>query len=115
MIYFSGSLYLVGNDFMKKGKVYRIVALIGACALIVMFIATVVVALMSFEGKDIVLQRMLVLDFIIPALLYGYSLIYKAAKGMDDRAQAIAESDILAKSDATEENISKTEGEDLAK
>lgn len=79
---------------MKKNSFFRAIALIGAILLAGMIVGTLVVAVMDFEGKHVVLQRMLVLDFLIPALLYGYTIIYRVAKGMDDRASYIARQEL---------------------
>lgn len=74
---------------MNKNKIYRAIALVGALALIVLVLVTFMVAIIDFEGKDDMLKTLIVCDFVIPGLLYGYSLIYKAAKGRDQLANKI--------------------------
>lgn len=60
---------------MKKGK--RIIAGIGAVLLVLMYIATLVFALMDHPAARNLFIGSLVCTGVVPVLLYGYMLFYK--------------------------------------
>ncbi len=60
---------------MKKTK--RILALIGALLLALLYLSTLVFALMKSAVASDLLKASLICTVIIPVLLYGYILIYR--------------------------------------
>lgn len=68
----------------KKNLIKRIVALVGAIILILMFVATLVVAVIPFEGSDRVFKALIGCDIFIPIILWAYIMIYKWAAGKDN-------------------------------
>lgn len=69
----------------SKMNFKRIVALLGAIILILMFVATLVVAVLNFEGSDKVLSALIGCDVLIPVILWGYLMVYKWASNRDER------------------------------
>lgn len=67
----------------KSKKIARIVALTGAIILLLMFVATLIVALVDFPNNDKVLAALLGCDIIIPTLIWIYLIIYRTAAGRD--------------------------------
>ena len=63
---------------MKKGK--RILALIGAVLLIVMYVSTLVFALIDTSLSRDLLKASIACTGILPVLLYGYSLVYRLSQ-----------------------------------
>lgn len=68
----------------NKGKLKRIVALIGAIILVLIYVATLVVAVVNFEGADKVLNGLIACDIVIPLILWGYLTIYRIASKKDE-------------------------------
>ncbi|MEE0419819.1 MAG: hypothetical protein UDG86_07220 [Lachnospiraceae bacterium] len=61
----------------KHDKPKRILALIGAILLLLLYLSTLVFALMKNELADDLLKVSVACTIIIPVLLYGYILIYR--------------------------------------
>ena len=60
---------------MKKGK--RIIAGVGAVLLVLMYIATLIFALIDHPSTEQLFIGSLVCTGVVPVLLYGYMLFYK--------------------------------------
>ena len=60
---------------MKKGK--RIIAGVGAVILVLMYIATLIFALIDHPKTENLFIGSLVCTGVVPVLLYGYMLFYK--------------------------------------
>ena len=67
---------------MKKGK--RIIALAGAVLLIVMYIATLIFALIDHPVAHNLFVGSLVCTGVLPVLLYLYMLLYKLSNKNDE-------------------------------
>ena len=67
---------------MKKGK--RIIALTGAILLIVMYIATLIFALIDHPVAHNLFVGSLVCTGVLPVLLYLYMLLYKLSNKNDE-------------------------------
>ena len=74
---------------MKKGK--RIFALIGAIALVLMYISTLVFALIDPSVSGGLLKASIACTVILPVLLYAYSLVYRLSKKNDDNSDILEE------------------------
>jgi len=61
----------------KHDKPKRILALIGAVLLLLLYLSTLVFALMKSQLADDLLKVSVACTIIIPVLLYGYILIYR--------------------------------------
>ena len=61
----------------KHDKLKRILALIGAVLLLLLYLSTLVFALMKNQLADDLLKISVACTIIIPVLLYGYMLIYR--------------------------------------
>jgi len=74
------------NTKESKGKkAKRVVALIGVIVMVVLIIATFIVALMSFPGSQQVFLLLVGCDVIVPIMIWGYTLLIKAASDEDDK------------------------------
>lgn len=60
---------------MKKGK--RILALTGAVVLILMYLCTLVFALIDHPAAKDLLMASIACTILVPVLLYGYLLVYR--------------------------------------
>lgn len=60
---------------MKKTK--RILALIGAILLVILYLSTLIFALMESELAGDLLKASLICTVVIPVLIYGYILVYR--------------------------------------
>lgn len=70
----------------KKTSIFaRIMALTGVIILLISVIATMVVAIVKFEGSDRVFNALLVADVVIPGILWCYIMLYKMAKRKDEK------------------------------
>lgn len=67
---------------MKKLK--RIFALIGAVLLILLYVSTLVFALLDHSAFLGLLKASVACTILLPVLLYGYALVYKAVRKDDD-------------------------------
>ena len=74
---------------MKKGK--RILALIGAIALIFMYISTLVFAFIDPDASGGLLKASIACTVILPVLLYAYSLVYRLTKKNNDNSDILEE------------------------
>lgn len=74
---------------MKKGK--RIFALIGAIALVLMYISTLVFALIDPSVSGGLLKASIACTVILPVLLYAYSLVYRLSKKNNDNSDILEE------------------------
>ena len=74
---------------MKKGK--RIFALIGAIALVLMYISTLVFALIDTSVSGGLLKASIACTVILPVLLYAYSLVYRLSKKNNDNSDILEE------------------------
>lgn len=63
---------------MKKGK--RIIAGAGAVLLVLMYIATLIFALIDHPATENLFIGSLVCTGVVPVLLYAYMLLYKVSK-----------------------------------
>ncbi len=66
---------------MKNLK--RILAAIGAVALIAMYVSTLVFAFIDHSKTQGLLKASIACTIILPCLLYAYSLVYKISKHND--------------------------------
>lgn len=67
---------------MKKTK--RILALIGAILLLLMYVATFIVTILDHTSDMRYWKAAMVATVIIPVLIWAYSFVYKLIKGSDD-------------------------------
>ena len=67
---------------MKKGK--RIIAGVGAIVLVLMYIATLIFALIDHPKTENLFIGSLVCTGVVPVLLYGYMLFYKVMNKKDE-------------------------------
>lgn len=79
---------------MKINKFTRIVALLGVIILLLMIIATFVVAVVNFDGSERIFKGLLISDFVVPVILWSYLMIYRWAKGRDDRLKDMTEAEL---------------------
>lgn len=66
---------------MKKTK--RILALIGAVFLILLYLSTLILALVDNSHTMGMFKLAIALTILVPVLIYGYTLIYKLTKKDD--------------------------------
>ena len=67
---------------MKKTK--RILALIGAILLLLMYVAAYIVKILYHTSDMRYWKAAMVATVIIPVLIWAYSFVYKLIKGSDD-------------------------------
>ena len=67
---------------MKNIK--RVLALAGAALLVILYVCTLVFALMDSPASDRLLTASIAATILIPVLLYGYTLIARVLKKGDD-------------------------------
>lgn len=67
---------------MKKTK--RILALIGATLLLLMYVAAFIVTILDHTSDMRYWKAAMVATVIIPVLIWAYSFVYKLIKGSDD-------------------------------
>ena len=67
---------------MKKTK--RILALIGAILLLLMYVAAFIVTILDHTSDMRYWKTAMVATVIIPVLIWVYSFVYKLIKGSDD-------------------------------
>ena len=67
---------------MKKTK--RILALIGAILLLLMYVAAFIVTILDHTSEMRYWQAAMGATVIIPVLIWAYSFVYKLIKGSDD-------------------------------
>ena len=67
---------------MKKTK--RILALIGAILLLLMYVAAFIVTILDLTSDMRYWKAAMVATVIIPVLIWAYSFVYKLIKGSDD-------------------------------
>jgi len=65
-------------------KIKRIVALGGVILMVLLIIATLVVAFLSFPGSQKVFIALLACDILLPVFIWIYMTIYKMASKADD-------------------------------
>ena len=70
----------------------RVVAWIGIVALVAMYVITLIFAILSKDKEfQALFNASLYLTFIIPAVIYVYSMIYKVVHKKDDKDDASKE------------------------
>lgn len=69
---------------MVKEKIKRVVALSGVILIVLLLIATLVVALLSFPGSQKVFIALVACDILLPVFLWIYMTIYRLASKADD-------------------------------
>lgn len=74
---------MMDNKSDKKTTAKRVIALIGVILLVIMVIATLVVACLKFDGSDKVFKGLISCDIAIPILLWFYIYLYQRAKKTD--------------------------------
>ena len=74
---------------MKNGK--RILALVGAIALVLMYISTLVFALIDPSVSGGLLKASIACTVILPVLLYAYSLVYRLSKKNNGNSDILEE------------------------
>jgi len=67
---------------MKKGK--RIIAGAGAVLLVLMYIATLIFALIDHPATENLFIGSLICTGVVPVLLYGYMLLYKVISNKEE-------------------------------
>ena len=67
---------------MKKTK--RILALVGAILLLLMYVAAFIVTILDHTSDMRYQKAAMVATVIIPVLIWAYSFVYKLIKGSDD-------------------------------
>ena len=67
---------------MKKGK--RIIAGVGAILLVVMYVATLIFALIDHPKTESLFIGSLICTGVVPVLLYSYILIYKVISNKEE-------------------------------
>lgn len=60
---------------MKKTK--KILALVGAILLVILYLSTLIFALMESDLAADLLKASLICTVVIPVLIYGYILVYR--------------------------------------
>ncbi len=93
---------------MKKVK--RFIALIGAIALVALYISTLVLALIGSEQAMNMLRASIYATVVLPALLWAYSLIYKLLK--DHYSAEAREKEEKAKKQNQTDDTGKKSSED---
>ena len=76
---------------MKKTK--RILALIGALLLALMYLSTLVFALIDRSKSLGLFKASVACTILVPVLLYAYSLFYRLSKRKDQEKADFAETD----------------------
>ena len=74
---------------MKKGK--RILALIGAIALVLMYISTLIFAFIDTNMSAGLLRASIACTILLPVLLYAYSLVYRLSKKNSENSEILQE------------------------
>ena len=74
---------------MKKAK--QIVALAGVVILVLMYVSTLVFALMDSPMSDDFFAASLACTIILPVLLYGFSLVHRLAQKNNENAEILQE------------------------
>lgn len=74
---------------MKKVK--RILALVGALALVLMYISTLAFAFIDPAVSGGLLKASIACTIILPVLLYAYSLVYRLSKKNNDNSEILEE------------------------
>ena len=69
-------------------KIKRILALTAAALLVLMYVFTLVAALLKAPYYADLLRASIALTIILPVLLYGYILIYRVLKKKSDEQKA---------------------------
>jgi len=67
---------------MKKGK--RLIAGIGAVLLVLMYVATLIFALIDHPATENLFIGSLICTGVVPVLLYVYMLLYKLSNKNDE-------------------------------
>ena len=67
---------------MKKGK--RFIAGIGAVLLVLMYVATLIFALIDHPATENLFIGSLICTGVVPVLLYGYMLLYKVMSNKEE-------------------------------
>lgn len=68
----------------KPGKIKRILALIGALLLFGMYASTILFALLDHSATQGLLKASIACTFILPVLLYAYTLVYRITNNSYD-------------------------------
>lgn len=74
---------------MKNAK--RILALLGVVLLILMYVSTLVFALIDSDMSQNLLKASIACTIILPVLLYGLSLVNRLAKKNNDNSEILQE------------------------
>ena len=67
---------------MKKGK--RIIAGVGAILLVLMYVATLIFALIDHPATENLFIGSLICTGVVPVHLYGYMLLYKVISNKEE-------------------------------
>lgn len=67
---------------MKKSK--RVLALIGAILLVLLYVSALVFALMDHPAANDLLKAAVAATILVPVLLYGFLMFHKLAKHKDE-------------------------------
>jgi len=67
---------------MKKGK--RLIAGIGAVLLVLMYVATLIFALIDHPATENLFIGSLICTGVVPVLIYGYMLLYKVMSNKEE-------------------------------
>ncbi len=68
---------------MKQIK--RVLALIGAALLVLMYLATLVCAIFGNGQEMAMFKASVTCTILVPVLLWGYTVIYRLAKGKNEQ------------------------------
>ena len=74
---------------MKKAK--QILALIGVIVLVLMYISTLIFALMDSPMSADLLKASLACTIILPVLLYGLALVHRLAQKNNENSEVLQE------------------------
>lgn len=84
-------------------KISRVIALIGVVLIVIMIIATLIVAVINKPGTQRLFTGLLVCDFVVPVVLWIYMNLYKIATRADDKINKKVEE--LVNSDLSDEEL----------
>ncbi len=74
---------------MKKGK--QILALAGVIILVLMYISTLIFALLDSPMSADLLKASLACTIILPVLLYGFALVHRLAQKNNENSEVLQE------------------------
>jgi len=65
---------------MKRTKTKRVLALIGVVLLVALYVSTLIFAMIGSEDAMLMFKASVIMTIVVPALLWGYSVIYRVMK-----------------------------------